>query len=220
MARNARKAPWLPTIDSSAPVTHTAKLVIVAQATLFVDVTRAVIPCVVLEGTVEDITMIVAKEIDTLTIVWVMEVRAKGVQDTKNTSMEVAVKEVTSIVSDSQILATTIGATPGKHLPSDITTVINLTMQTIHRTTTSSTRAASDIVAAHHVGNKIHSQTVEGDSSAKRNMFYDLSVFHKRESIASTTVKLGDDSTAKCTQIGEFVLQLSDERRLRLSPSL
>jgi hypothetical protein len=48
-------------------------------------------------------------------------------------------EKVTSIVSDSQMMATTIGATPGQHLPSDITTVINLTMQTLHRTTTSST---------------------------------------------------------------------------------
>jgi hypothetical protein len=53
--------------------------------------------------------------------------------------MDVAVKEVTSIVSDYQMMAKTIGVTPGRHLSSDITTVINLTMQTIHRTTTSST---------------------------------------------------------------------------------
>jgi hypothetical protein len=45
-------------------------------------------------------------------------------------------------------------------------------------------------------------------------MFYDLFVFHKLESIAPTTVKLGDDSTASCTQIGEVVLQMSDGRRL------
>jgi hypothetical protein len=64
-------------------------------------------------------------------------------------------------------------------------------------------------VAAHHVGNKIHSQTVVVDSGATRHMFYDLSVFHKLESIAPTTVKLGDDSTANCTQIGEVVLHLA-----------
>jgi hypothetical protein len=51
-------------------------------------------------------------------------------------------------------------------------------------------------------------------------MFYDLSVFHKLESIAPTTVKLGDDSTANCTQIGEVVLHMSDGRRLRLSQVL
>jgi hypothetical protein len=51
-------------------------------------------------------------------------------------------------------------------------------------------------------------------------MFYDLSVFHKLESIAPTTVKLGDDSTANCTQIGEVVLDMSDGRRLRLSQVL
>jgi Zinc knuckle len=36
-------------------------------------------------------------------------------------------------------METTIGATPGQHLPSDITTVINITIQTLHRTTTIST---------------------------------------------------------------------------------
>jgi hypothetical protein len=74
-----------------------------------------------------------------LTIVKVTEVRAKEVRATKKTSMDVAVKEVISIVSDSQMMATTIGATPGQHLPSDITTVINLTIQILNRTTTSST---------------------------------------------------------------------------------
>jgi RNA-binding protein YlmH len=60
-----------------------------------------------MEGTVEDITLIVAKEIITLTIVKVtkvraQEVRAKEVRVTKKISMDVAVKEVTGIVSDSQ----------------------------------------------------------------------------------------------------------------------
>jgi hypothetical protein len=86
----------------------------------------------------------VVKEIVTLTIVKVTEVRAqevhtKEVWSTKQNFMYVAVKEVTSIVSASQMMATTIGATPGQHLPLDITTVINLTMQTLHRTTTCST---------------------------------------------------------------------------------
>jgi hypothetical protein len=149
MARIARSAPWLPAMDSPAPATHAAKLVIVSRITLIVDVTRAVIPCVVMEGTVEDIKLIVAKEIATLTIVKVTEVRAqevrakearaKKLRATKKTSMEVAVKEVTSIVSDSPMMATTIGATPGQHLPSDITTVIPLIMQALHRTTTSPT---------------------------------------------------------------------------------
>jgi hypothetical protein len=129
-------------MDSTAPVTHAAKLVIVARTILFVDVTRAVIPCVVIEGTVEDITLIVAKKIVTLTIVKVTEVRAQKVRAqevysqemraqevraTKKNSMEVAVKEVTSIELDFQMMATTIGS-PGQHLPSDITTVITLFM--------------------------------------------------------------------------------------------
>jgi hypothetical protein len=75
-------------------------------------------------------------------------------------------------------------------------------------------------MVAHHVGNKLHSQTVVVDSGATRHMFYDLSVFHKLESIAPTTVKLGDDSTANCTRIGEVVLHMSDGRRLRLSQVL
>jgi hypothetical protein len=51
-------------------------------------------------------------------------------------------------------------------------------------------------------------------------MFYDLSLVHKLESIAPTTVKMGDDSTANCTQIGEVVVHMSDGRRLRLSQVL
>jgi hypothetical protein len=79
MGQSARSAPWLPTMDSPAPVTHAARLVIAARTTLIVDVTRAVIPCVVMEGTVEDITLIVAKEIITLNIVKVTDVRAQEV---------------------------------------------------------------------------------------------------------------------------------------------
>jgi transposase InsO family protein len=81
-------------------------------------------------------------------------------------------------------------------------------------------RAASAIVAEFHVGNKLHSQTLVVDSGATRHMYYDLSIFHKLESIAPTTIKLGDDSTVNCTQIGEVVLHMSDGRRLRLSQVL
>jgi hypothetical protein len=58
------------------------------------------------------------------------------------------------------------------------------------------------------------------DSGATRHMFYDLSILHKLESIAPTTVKLGDDSAANCTQIGKVVLHMSDGRRLHLSQVL
>jgi hypothetical protein len=51
-------------------------------------------------------------------------------------------------------------------------------------------------------------------------MFYDLSVFDKLESIAPTTVKLGDDSTSNCAQIGEVVLHMSYGRHLRLTEVL
>jgi hypothetical protein len=111
-----------------------------------------------MELTVKNITLIVAKEIVALTIVKVTEVRAqdvrakevrakevrakevraKEVRATKQIYMDVTIKEVTSIASATQMMATTTGTTPGQHLPSDITTVIHLTMQTLHRTTTSS----------------------------------------------------------------------------------
>jgi hypothetical protein len=48
-------------------------------------------------------------------------------------------------------------------------------------------RAASAIVTARHVGNKLHAQTVVVDSGATRHMFDDMSVFHKLETIAPTT---------------------------------
>jgi hypothetical protein len=51
-------------------------------------------------------------------------------------------------------------------------------------------------------------------------MFYDLPVFHKIESITNSTVKMGDDSTANCAQIGEIVIHMSDGRRIRLSQAL
>jgi hypothetical protein len=79
MGQSARSAPWLLTMDSTAPVTHAARLVIATRTTLIVDVTRAFIPCVVMEGAVEDITLIVAKETVTLTIVKVPEARAQEV---------------------------------------------------------------------------------------------------------------------------------------------
>jgi gag-polypeptide of LTR copia-type/Zinc knuckle len=80
-------------------------------------------------------------------------------------------------------------------------------------------RAASAIAAAHHFGNKIHSQTVVVDSGATRHLFYDLSDFQKLEFIAPTTAKLGDDSTTDCIQIGEVFLDVSDGRRIRLLKS-
>jgi gag-polypeptide of LTR copia-type len=80
--------------------------------------------------------------------------------------------------------------------------------------------AAFAIVDAHHVGDKIHSQIVVFDSGATRHMFYDLSVFQKLESIAPTTVKLGEDSTTDFTQIGKVVLDVSDGRRIHLTQAL
>jgi hypothetical protein len=89
--------------------------------------------------TIVKVTEVRAKEVRAKEV-RAKEVRAKEVRAKEETSMDVAVKEVTSIVSDSQMMETTIGATPGQHLPSDSgDTVINLTIQILHRTTTSST---------------------------------------------------------------------------------
>jgi hypothetical protein len=126
-------------MDLAAPVTHAARLVIAARTILIADVTRAFILCVFMKRTVEDITLIVAKEIVALTIVKVIEVRAQEVRVTEQTFLDVEFKEVTSIVSASQMIVITTGATPGQKLPSTFTTVIPLTMKTLHRTTTSST---------------------------------------------------------------------------------
>jgi Zinc knuckle len=91
-------------------------------------------PIVVMERTVEEVMLIFAKEIVALTIVKFTEVRtkevrvkvmrakkvrlkevhAKKVWATNQNSMDVAVKEVTSTVSASQMMATTIGATTGR----------------------------------------------------------------------------------------------------------
>jgi RNA-binding protein YlmH len=62
--------------------------------TLVVNVTRAFIPCVVMERTVEDITPIVAKEIVTLTIFKVTKVRAQEVHAKEVRAKEVRAKEV------------------------------------------------------------------------------------------------------------------------------
>jgi gag-polypeptide of LTR copia-type len=190
---------------------HAARLVIAARTTLIVDVTRAVIPWVVIEGTVENVTLIVAKEVVTLTIVKVTEVRsqevrakearAKEERETKKASMDVAVKEVTSIVSDSQMMATTIL----RHARAPPAIGYRHSDQ-FNRAKSSSDddqfdRAASAIVAAYHIDKKLHSQTVVVDSGAMWHMSYDFSVSHKLESIAPTTVKLDDDSTTNCTQI-------------------
>jgi hypothetical protein len=58
------------------------------------------------------------------------------------------------------------------------------------------------------------------DSGVTQHMFFDLSVFHKLESIALKTVKLGNDLTANCTQINEVSLHMSDGGRTRLTQVL
>jgi hypothetical protein len=105
----------------------------------------------------------------------------------------------------------------GQHLLSAIIAAIASTTQTCPPTTIRFDRASSAVATAHHVGDKIHSQTLVVDSGATRHMFYDLSVFQKLEFIAPTTVKLGDDSFTDCIQIGEVVLDVPDGRRIRLT---
>jgi hypothetical protein len=86
--------------------------------------------------------------------------------------------------------------------------------------TTSSTAPLQPLWPRTILVTKLHSQIVVVDSGATRHMFCDLSDFHKLESIAPTIIKLGDDSTINCAQIGEVVLHLSDGRRLRLNQIL
>jgi hypothetical protein len=105
MGQSARSAPWLPIMDAPTPVTHAARLVIAARTTLILDVTRAVIPCVFMEGTVEDITLIVAKEIITLTIFKVTEVRAQEVRGNDARAKEVRAKEVRATKNISMYVA-------------------------------------------------------------------------------------------------------------------
>jgi hypothetical protein len=78
--------------------------------------------------------------------------------------------------------------------------VIPLTMKNSSSDDDQFDLAASVIVAAHYVSNKLHSKAVVVDSGAMQHIFYDLSVFHKLEPIAFTTVRLGNDSTANCAQ--------------------
>jgi hypothetical protein len=117
MARSARSAPWLPKMDSPAPATHAARLVIAARITLIVDVTRAFISCVVMERTVENIKLIVAKEIVALTIVKVTKVRAQEVCAKEVRAKEVRAKEVrakevrTKEVRAKEVRATEVRAT-------------------------------------------------------------------------------------------------------------
>jgi hypothetical protein len=156
---------------------------------------------------VEDITLIVAKEIITLTIVKVTEVRvqevcakearAKEVRVTKETSMDVDVKQVTSIVSDSQMMAKTIGALPGQQLPSDITTVINLIIQILHRRTTSSTAPLQPL----------WSRTMLATNSTRRRLW-------------SIPVPRGTCSTIYPSSTNSSLSHMSDGRRLRLSQVL
>jgi phosphatidylglycerophosphatase A len=111
-------------------------LVIAAQTTLILHVTKSVIPCAFIELAVKDITLIVAKEIVAVTIVKATEVRAKEKRamekrTTKNPSTDLTVKEVIIVVSASQIATSTIRVMPEQHLPSDVIAAIISAMQTL-----------------------------------------------------------------------------------------
>jgi hypothetical protein len=208
----------LPALDVPARVIRAEKLDIAARTTLIKVVIITVIRHV-MERVVQETTLIVAMVIVALTIVKVLEVRAKEVLFTLQDTMNMLVKKMTSVVTASDNgndNADRARAAPaiGYHR-CDRFDNADLSSDDDHFD-----GAASAIAAEHLVGDKIHSQTVVVDSGATRHMFYDLSACQKLEFIAPTTVKLGDDSTTGCTQIGEVVLDVSDGRRIRLTQVL
>jgi hypothetical protein len=83
--------------------------------------------------------MIVATVIVALTIVKVLEVRAKEVLFTLQDTMNVLVKKMTSVVTASQTTVTTMRTAQGQHLPSAITAATASTTQTWPPTTITST---------------------------------------------------------------------------------
>jgi hypothetical protein len=102
-----------------------------------------------------------------------------------------------------------------QHLPSDITTVINLTIKILHRTTTSST-APLQLLLPRTMLITISTRRQLWSIPVPRGTCSTICPSSTNSSLPRT-VKLGDDSTANCTQIGEVVLHMSDGRRLRLS---
>jgi hypothetical protein len=90
-----------------------------------------------MERVVQKIRLIVAMVIVALTIVKVLEVRAKEVLFTLQDTMNVLVKKMTSVVTASQTTVTTMRTAQGQHLPSFTATAS--TTQTWHPTTITST---------------------------------------------------------------------------------
>jgi hypothetical protein len=83
--------------------------------------------------------VIVAMVIVALTIVKVLEVRAKEVLFTLQDTMNVLVKKMTSVVTALQTTVKTMRTAQGQHLPSAITAATALTTQTGPPTTITST---------------------------------------------------------------------------------
>jgi hypothetical protein len=80
-----------------------------------------------MERVVQETTLIVAMVIVALTIVKVLEVRAKEVLFTLHDPMNVLVKKITSVVTSSQTTVKTMRTAQGQHIPSAITAAIALT---------------------------------------------------------------------------------------------
>jgi hypothetical protein len=116
----------LPALDLPARVIRAEKLAIEARTTLIKVVIITVIRHV-MERVVQVTTLIVAMVIVALTIVKVLEVRAKDVLFTLQDTMNVLVKNMTSVVTASQTTVTTMRNAQGQHLPSDITAATDST---------------------------------------------------------------------------------------------
>jgi hypothetical protein len=211
--------PWFPALDLPAHVIRAERLAIAALTTLIKLVIITVIRHV-MEHVVQEITLIVVIVIAALTIVKDLEVRANGDALHAAERHERASQEV-----DQRHNRFEDNGNDNAHRARAEPAIRYHRRDRFDNTVLSSDddkfdRAASAIAAAHHVGDKIHSQTFVIDSGATRHMFYDLSVFQKLKFIAPTTFKLGDDSTTDCTQIGEVVHDVSDGRRIRLNQVL
>jgi hypothetical protein len=92
-----------------------------------------------MERVVQVTTLIVAMVIVALTIVKVLEVRAKEVLFTLQDTMNVLVKKMNSVVAASQTTVTTMRTAQVQNLPSAITAAIASTTQTCPPTTITST---------------------------------------------------------------------------------
>jgi hypothetical protein len=128
----------VPALDLPARVIRAEKLAIAARTTLIKVVIITAIRHVI-RRVVQEPTLIVAIVIAALTIVKVLEVRAKEVLFTLQDTMNVFVNKMNSVETASQTTVTTMRTAQGQHLSSAITVVIASTTQTCTPTTITST---------------------------------------------------------------------------------